>query len=240
VPTPTPLPSPTPSQTPSPSITPTPVPTATPVPCDCSWCGLQSIPPLCPGSAPQTQSCDISSCTGDPLDPSITCYTGNCLPLPTPTPTPPSQCNESCQCFGCPGCSGCCPCSGPCCDSACVSCGDCGSCVSECGCISIVISSIHDPVNTLEAENISFDTLLNEIHQLNNDSEYVESAIAAATYMGMFHATTNTVRFSPSGRTHYINCLQQMINADKSNYAFIIENNMNIMRNEIKIQRGVL
>ncbi|NBP04446.1 MAG: hypothetical protein EBU90_31050, partial [Proteobacteria bacterium] len=70
---------------------PTPEPTYNPY-CNCvQWCGYEDAPPTCPPDwTPEQLTCDVTECTGDPLDPPLNCYSGICIPPPTPTPPPPT------------------------------------------------------------------------------------------------------------------------------------------------------
>jgi len=107
--------------------------------------------------------------------------------------------------------------------------------------LSIKIESLYDAnVSSNDAESIAYDIVLKEISELNNNLQFIESAISAATYIGMYHLDTNTIKFSPNGRKHLVFCLNEMLGADYSNYNEIIERHQNNAKNEIKAQRGIL
>jgi hypothetical protein len=82
--------------------------------------------------------------------------------------------------------------------------------------------------------------VLKEISELSNNLHFIESAIGAAMYIGMYHLETNTIKFSPNNRKHLIFCLNEMLGANYFTYNEIIERHQNNAKNEIKSERGIL
>ena len=147
----------------------------------------------------------------------------------------PQPCDEGCYCFGCPG--GCidCPEAHPCCDSACVTCGDCGSCAVECGCTSQEILSLKESIpDCKEAEFIKYDTLKQEVLEINDDPSFVSSALAAAAYIGMYNRSKRTFHFSPNGARRYLQVLLAITKVDVAHHASYIELAVEEGRNEIR------